>query len=209
MPLLPPKIPIFPLPDVVLFPTVFMPLHIFEPRYREMVRDALEGDRIIGMVMLKPGYERGYAGRPDVYPIGCAGLISHTEPLDDGRYNIVLRGLEKFRILGEERVGGYRLAEVDAVPEPLDADAQATLRDERRKLESLLVPLVEGGEQRWPANMADDALINALSQYLDLEGIERLALLERRDALDRCRGLIELVEMKLLSMHHSPSSGLH
>ena len=207
--MLPTKIPIFPLPDVVLFPTVFMPLHIFEPRYREMVRDALDGDRIIGMVMLKPGYADEYAGRPEVYPIGCAGLISHTEPLDDGRYNLVLRGLEKFRILAEERVGGYRLAEVEALPESLDAEAQAILRDERRRLESLLVPLVEGGEQQWPANMADEALVNALSQYLDLEGLERLALLQREDPLDRCRGLIELVEMKLLAMHHGASSGVH
>ena len=208
--MLPPKIPLFPLPNVVLFPTVFMPLHIFEPRYREMVRDALEGDRIIGIVMLKAGYEDDYAGRPAIYPVGCAGLISHTEALDDGRYNLVLRGLEKFRVVSEERVGGYRLAEVDALEESLDAEAQAVLRDERHRLESLLVPLVEGGEQQWPANMADDALINALSQYLDLDGIERLALLERADPLDRCRGLIELVEMKLLTMHHAPSStGVH
>lgn len=208
--MLPPKIPIFPLPNVVLFPTVFMPLHIFEPRYREMVRDALEGDRLIGIVMLRPGFENDAAGRPAIYPIGCAGFISHTEPLDDGRYNIVLRGLEKFRVRAQERVGGYRLAEVEALPEVLGADAQAALRDERHRLESLLVPLVEGGEQQWPANMADEALINALSQYLDLEGIERLALLERADPLDRCRGLIELVEMKLLMMHHaSPSTGVH
>ena len=207
--MLPTKIPIFPLPDVVLFPTVFLPLHIFEPRYREMVRDALEGDRIIGMVMLRQGYESEYAGRPHVYPIGCAGLISHTEPLDDGRYNLVLRGLEKFRVVGEERVGGYRLAEVEALPESLDPEGIGLLRDERRRLESLLAPLVDGSEQRWPANMPDDALVNALSQYLDLEGIERLALLERRDPLDRCRGLIELVEMKLLAMHHTSSPGVH
>ncbi len=208
--MLPPKIPLFPLPNVVLFPTVFMPLHIFEPRYREMVRDALEGDRIIGIVMLKAGYEDDYAGRPAIYPVGCAGLISHTEPLDDGRYNLVLRGLEKFRVVSEERVGGYRLAEVEALEESLDAAAQAVLRDERHRLESLLVPLVEGGDQQWPANMADEALVNALSQYLDLDGIERLALLERADPLDRCRGLIELVEMKLLTMHHSPAStGVH
>src|SRR5881409_4083016 len=100
--MLPPVIPIFPLPNVVLFPNVFLPLHIFEPRYRSMVADALAGDRIIGMVLLKPGYERDYEGRPPVYPMGCAGVISHAEPFADGRCNIVLRGMQKFRIVTED-----------------------------------------------------------------------------------------------------------
>src|SRR5688572_7422758 len=117
--MLPPSIPLFPLPNVVLFPNVFLPLHIFEPRYRQMVADALEGDRIIGMVLLRPGWEADYEGRPPVYPIGCAGLITHAEPLADGRYNIVLRGLEKFRIVQEEAARGYRVAQVEALLEGL------------------------------------------------------------------------------------------
>ena len=68
-------LPLFPLPNVVLFPNVFLPLHIFEPRYREMVADAIAGDRMIGMVLLRPGWENNYEGRPPVYPIGCSGLI--------------------------------------------------------------------------------------------------------------------------------------
>src|SRR5436309_832636 len=99
--MLPPAIPLFPLPNVVLFPNVFLPLHIFEPRYRAMVADALKGDRIIGMALLRPGYEANYDGRPPVYEVGCAGVITHSQPLADGRYDIVLRGLEKFRITGE------------------------------------------------------------------------------------------------------------
>ena len=89
--MLPGTIPIFPLPNVVLFPNVFLPLHIFEPRYRAMVADALAGDRIIGMVLLQPGYEANYEGRPPVFTIGCGGVITHADPLDDGRYNIVDR----------------------------------------------------------------------------------------------------------------------
>ena len=77
--MLPPTIPIFPLPNAVLFPNVFMPLHIFEARYRAMVSDALAGDRIIGMVLLRPGYEREYEGRPPIYPVGCAGVITHSD----------------------------------------------------------------------------------------------------------------------------------
>src|SRR5713226_10007344 len=96
-------LPIFPLPNVVLFPTVFLPLHIFEPRYREMVADALADDRLIGMVLLKPGWQHDYEGRPPVYPIGCSGVMTHVDRTTDGRYNIVLRGLERFRILEEDQ----------------------------------------------------------------------------------------------------------
>src|SRR6516165_3803446 len=117
--MLPPTIPIFPLPSVVLFPNVFLPLHIFEPRYRQMVDEALHGDRIIGMVLLRPGWERDYDGRPPVYPVGCAGVITHAERLADGRFDIVLRGMEKFRITGEETGRLYRVAEVTAMPETL------------------------------------------------------------------------------------------
>src|SRR4030095_9548216 len=102
-------LPLFPLPNVVLFPNVFLPLHIFEPRYREMVADALASDPLIGMVLLKPGWEQEYEGRPPVYPIGCSGVITHVDQLPDGRYNIVLRGGERFRIVEEDFGRAYRL----------------------------------------------------------------------------------------------------
>jgi Lon protease-like protein len=198
--MLPPTIPVFPLPNVVLFPNVFLPLHIFEPRYRAMVTDALAGDRIIGMVLLKPGYEASYEGRPPIYPIGCAGVITHSEPLDDGRFNIVLRGLEKFRVTGEERGKMYRLAHVDALPEQIvDAERDA-LRKQRQRLETLLAAAIErsGAEPRFPPAVPDDDLVNALAQYLQLEPLERQALLERNGCLERCHGLIELLEMKTM-----------
>src|ERR1700674_2065228 len=103
-------LPLFPLPTVVLFPNVFLPLHIFEPRYREMTTDAIASDRMIGMVLLQSGWEHDYEGCPPVYRIGCSGVITHVERLQDGRYNIVLRGLERFRILEEDRGRLYRLA---------------------------------------------------------------------------------------------------
>src|SRR5260370_38632494 len=103
-------LPLFPLPNVVLFPNVFLPLHIFEPRYREMVADAVASDRMIGMVLLRPGWDRDYEGTPPVYPLGCSGVITHVEALADGRFNIVLRGLERFRIVEEDRTRGYRRA---------------------------------------------------------------------------------------------------
>src|SRR5262249_3080245 len=112
---LPSVIPIFPLEDATLFPKAANPFHIFEPRYRTMVADALKGDRIIGMVTLKPGYEADYEGRPPVYEVGCAGVIEDFEELPDGRFNVLLRGLTKFRIVSEDQSRPYRLARVETI----------------------------------------------------------------------------------------------
>ncbi|MGC4084545.1 MAG: LON peptidase substrate-binding domain-containing protein [Vicinamibacterales bacterium] len=111
-------LPLFPLPSVVLFPGVFLPLHIFEPRYREMVADALATDRLIGMILLREGWEADYEGRPPVYGVGCSGLITHCEKLPDGRYNIVLRGLDRFRIVDEDQSRAYRRARTMQLVEP-------------------------------------------------------------------------------------------
>ena len=196
--MLPATIPIFPLPNVVLFPGVFLPLHIFEARYRAMVQDVLSGDRIIGMVLLRPGWKNEYEGRPPVYPVGCAGLVTHAVRLDDGRYNIVLHGLSKFRIVREEDGRAYRVARIEPLAETLADAARPTMRERRQRLEELLATMIDAADQRLPASMPDEELVNALAQYLELEPVERQALLERNDALDRCESLIELLEMKTM-----------
>jgi Lon protease-like protein len=201
--MLPPAIPIFPLPNVVLFPSVFLPLHIFEQRYRQMVEDALAGDRIIGMVLLRPGWEPHYDERPAVYPVGCAGVITHSERLDDGRFNIVLRGMEKFRIAGEEDGRSYRVARVESVREPGADACRDEMRLERRRLEALLVPQPIGSpDVKVPTSMPDEDLVNALAQYLEFDPVEKQALLEREGLLERCRSLIELLEMKVIAARH-------
>jgi len=200
--MLPPALPVFPLPNVVLFPNVFLPLHIFEPRYREMVLDTLDGDRLIGIVLLRPGWEANYEGRPPVYPTGCAGLITHHERLADGRYNIVLRGLEKFRILQEDQdeARSYRIAHVETLHEPLVDAEREQIRAARRRLEALLVPQAQGrgAETNVAPAMADEDMVNALAQYMELEPLEKQALLESQGLLARCRSLIELLEMKMI-----------
>jgi len=199
----PSSLPIFPLPSVVLFPNVFLPLHVFEPRYRQMIADALSGDRIIGMVLLKPGYEDDYEGRPPIYGTGCSGLITHVERTEDGRYNLILRGLEKFIVHGEEdptEATLYRRALVTTVDEMVAGSERDALKSERQKLEALLTPLFDGAlaEHRLPQNMPDEDLVNALAQYLEFEPLEKLALLERKGPLARCRSMVELLEMKAL-----------
>jgi uncharacterized protein len=197
--MLPSDIPIFPLPTVVLFPHVCLPLHIFEPRYREMVRDALNGDRIIGMVLLKAGWESDYEGRPPIYDIGCAGLISHSERLQDGRFNIVLHGLEKFRMRGECGDRPYRIATIETLPEDLPAPARV-LGPVRQRLEALVGHLAERThcDVRIPAAISDHELVNTLAQYLPLDPVEKQALLERDGILDRAGSLIELLEMRAI-----------
>ena len=194
-------LPLFPLPNVVLFPNVFLPLHIFEPRYREMVADAITGDRMIGMVLLRPGWEHDYEGRPPVYPIGCSGLITHVEQLADGRYNIVLRGFERFRVIDEDHSRPYRRASLERLSErPMDGNDRAAIRRQRAKLETMLASAHEskGADPKIPSAMGDEDLVNALAQYLDLEPLEKQALLEHNSLRARAESLVELLEMKLL-----------
>jgi len=208
----PSSLPIFPLPTVVLFPNVFLPLHIFESRYRQMTADALAGDRLIGMVLLRPGNDADYQGRPPVYGIGCTGLITHAEKLEDGRFNLVLRGLDKFTMLGEEdpAIGQlYRRAIISPIDETIPQADRDPLREARRTLEGRLEPLFEGTmESRLPQNMPDEDLINALAQYLDFDPLEKQALLERLGPLARCRAMIELLEMKALLKNSTGDAGL-
>ena len=203
-------LPLFPLPSTVLFPNVFLPLHIFEPRYLVMVADAIQGDRLIGMVLLRPGWERDYDGRPPVYPIGCSGLLTHVERLADGRYNIVLRGLERFHVLKEDHGRSYRRATVEPLAErELAADDRAAIKLQRSKLEELLTPhesrsgirhtqTADSNMPKIPSGMPDEDLVNALAQYLDLEPLEKQALLEQQNLRRRAESLVELLEMKLL-----------
>lgn len=196
--MIPPTIPIFPLPNAVLFPKVLLPLRIFEPRYRAMVEAALAGDRVIGMVLLRPGFEKNYEGRPPVYPVGCAGAITGAERLGDGRFNIVLRGIGKFRILGEDASRPYRLARIEAVADLMsDAQREAMTR-QRQRLAAVLETVLEriGSEPRFPPSLPDEELVNGFAQNLELEPLERQALLEQPGVLLRCRALADLLEMK-------------
>jgi Lon protease-like protein len=198
--MLPFALPIFPLPTVVLFPNVFLPLHIFEPRYRQMVAESLAGDRIIGMVLLKPGHDDDYEGTPPVYPTGCSGLITHAEQLEDGKYNLVLRGLEKFIIQSEDAPAAgrlYRSAVITPLDDMMGDGERDELRHERKRLQQLLTPLFHDTLSHYlPDAMPDEDLVNALAQYLEFAPVEKLALLERHGALARCRSMVELLEIK-------------
>ena len=186
---LPATIPIFPLQDVVLFPNSTTPLHIFEPRYRAMVADALEGDSIIGMILLQPGHEAEYEGRPPIFDIGCAGVIIAAEELPDGRYNIVLGGLMKFRVLSEDASRPYRLAEVEALPEAVELGDRPLLAERRHELEETLRS-ISPRAQLPPSDLSDERVVDGLSQVLPLEPAHRQELREAVGPLERALRLI-------------------
>src|SRR3954469_23524918 len=90
---------LFPLPNNVFFPHVMQPLHIFEPRYRQMTADALEDDKLIALVLPRPGWEESYSGKPAIHAVACLGKIIAEQKLDDGRFNLLLRGVRRVRIM--------------------------------------------------------------------------------------------------------------
>jgi uncharacterized protein len=190
---LPRLIPLFPLPNVVLFPLVPLPLHIFEPRYRKMVKDAMDGHRTIGMTLLRPGWESDYEGRPPLYETGCAGQIDRCEPVADGRYNILLRGVVRFRILEEHAGEPYRVAAVEPLSdEPGDPEELEALR--RRALFAI------GSAADGPrvlvlqSNVPHDMFVNALAQSLPLRPLERQSLLDCGSIRDRYVRLLEILQ---------------
>jgi len=195
---IPESIPIFPLQDIMLFPGASRPLHIFEPRYRDMIADAMEGDRIIGMVMLRPGHEDNYDGNPPIYDIGCAGIISNVERLPDGRYNVIVRGLARFRITSEDQTRTYRIASINVLDEVVSDADRETLRSQRPLLLELL-SFVAPGQKPTVDEMPDDMLVNGLAQFLGMNPADRLDLIEQEGPLARPDALLSLLDQGALS----------
>ena len=129
-------------------------------------------------------------------------MITHSEPLPDGRFNIVLRGLEKFRIVDEDTSRPYRLAHIEAVPDVATDTDCAAIKHYRQRLEALLASSAvhRRPETRLPSTVPDQDLVNALAQYAAFDPIERQALLECDGVLSRCVSLIELLEMKTMAL---------
>jgi Lon protease-like protein len=148
---------LFPLPSLVLFPHVVQPLHIFEPRYRQLMADALAGDRLITMALLRPGWEEDYPGTPPLYPVVCVGKVLQEQRLPDGRYNLLLHGVSRARIVeevGTEKL--YRVARVELL-----ADGPAPANEEDRRLREALGREVKS----WLA--PQEIVLDKLGQLLD------------------------------------------
>jgi Lon protease-like protein len=196
--------PLFPLPNVVLFPYTALPLRIFETRYREMVAHALSAERLIAMAVLKPGWEADYEGRPDIYETVCLGRITVDEKFESGEYNIVVTGLHRATIIGEiDNDQLYRVAEIELqrefyAKEPLvnrELRHQELLLNFRRlfprsRADSLFSQVLDAGI---PLGVTCDLLAAALRLSL----VDKLALLEEVDVDLRSDLLLERIHERL------------
>jgi Lon protease-like protein len=192
------RVPVFPLAGALLFPRSQLPLHIFEPRYRAMARDALAGDRLIAMVQPKDHLEP-----PGLFEIGCLGRIGTCEELDDGRFNLVLEGLSRFRIARE--------AEVDTLYRQIDADRSGFVEDEDAILGLAQRAEVEREARRYAdalgymveweqvSRLDDEMLVNGIAQIAPLDVGSKQALLEATDLADRADLLVQFMQFQRMA----------
>jgi len=185
------KLSIFPLTGAILFPQLQLPLHIFEPRYRAMVGDALARDRLIGMIQPQDSMESA-----PLYDVGCVGKIEDVETSEDGRYNIVLTGISRFRVLRELEVATpFRQVEAELIEEPkeeyLTLGERASFEHEARKFADS-----QGYAIDWDsvARLDDVALINGVSQIAPFDAAAKQGLLEAANLRERCDLLVQLME---------------
>lgn len=196
----PERIPLFPLPNVVFFPKTYLPLHVFEPRYRQMVADAASGGQCIGMALLKEGWEEQYEGNPPIFSVVCVGRLASVQTLPDGRSNILLQGLERYEVHEEFYEKSYREARVTLKPRDRDVSMDPPLR---RYLLEILDKYLQADEEASPLHslvrpdVSDEVFVNSLSTYLDCTPLEKQFLLEAEHLSQQARRLIDLIQFKL------------
>ena len=186
------RLSIFPLAGALLFPRMHLPLHIFEPRYRAMISDAMARDRRIGMIQPK-----GEGKIPPLYDIGCVGRIAEVEAHDDGRYDIVLEGLSLFRVTRELDVTTqFRQIEAELIPLPdepeiLSIGHRAALETESRRFAD-----AQGYAVDWDsvARLDDEALVNGIAQIAPFDSAAKQALLEATGLADRSELIVQLMQ---------------
>lgn len=186
------RVSIFPLSGALLLPGMELPLHIFEPRYRALIHDAMARDRRIGMIQ-----PRGEGPKPALFDMGCLGHVSHIEALDDGRFNIVLQGLARFRVVKELDVAtAFRQieAEIEQAPEDeiLSAVERAALEQESRRFADALGYIVD-----WTAvsRLDDMALVNGIAQIAPFDPAAKQTLLEADDLSERAERIMQLMQI--------------
>jgi Lon protease-like protein len=185
------RVSIFPLAGAILYPGLGLPLHVFEPRYRALVKDALARDRRIGMI--QP--QRPEDGAP-LYRVGCLGKIGDVEALDDGRFNIVLHGEARFRLLRElDVVTPFRQIEAELIEEPRDEALAPVVRASFER-ESRRFADAQGYSVDWEsvARLDDMSLINGVSQIAPFDSAAKQALLEASSLAERCELLVQLMQ---------------
>lgn len=192
---------LFSLPNLVLFPHVMQPLHVFEPRYRELVEEAISGDRLIALALLAPGWEKDYEGRPPIHPTACLSMIAKHVRLDDGRYNLLLVGVRRIRIHRElPPTRAFRVAEAEIAEDELlrdDDDARPALQ--RRLIERFraLLPQVPEAREQLEQILTEEVplgiLTDIMAYTLDLDVAVKIQLLAETNVDARARMLVDIL----------------
>ncbi len=194
------RISIFPLPGAILFPGMQLPLHMFEPRYRAMVSDAMARDRQIGMIQPTARPVEGMGGgadAPDLFKIGCLGRIADVEAMDDGRYNVMLEGVARFRLIRELDVKTpFRQIEAELIEEAGGADELAGIERASLERESKKFADAQGYSVDWSevARLDDVSLVNGVSQIAPFDSAAKQALLEANSISERADLIIQLMQ---------------
>jgi len=199
---------------VVLFPKLRVPLHIFEARYRQMTEQALRGDNQIGMVTVLPNRIDEMSGDPPVYEIGCAGIIRDAQRLTDGRYNFVVEGTRRFRLVGEPPRGSdrlYRVADVEFIDELGATDLTALRARVATQVDQIarLMGRSEGVPPDTFDALDDETFTHSLANGFNFEASEKQGLLEANSVRERLERLSNLFEFALAELHagRTPNSG--
>ena len=188
------RLSVFPLPGAILFPGLHLPLHIFEPRYRAMVSDAIARDRRIGMI--QPSGPAHDGQKQPLYDLGCVGRIAEVEALDDGRYNLILEGVALFRVARElEVTTAFRQVEAELLPvvedETLSLGRRASLEAEARTFADKAGYAVDWSQV---GRLDDQSLVNGIAQIAPFDAAAKQALLEAPDIEERAELLIQLMQ---------------
>ena len=190
------RLSIFPLPGALLFPGMHLPLHIFEPRYRAMISDAMARDRRIGMVQPRPNVP-ARPDKPPLFDIGCIGKIAEVEASEDGRYNLILEGQSLFRIVRELDVTtAFRQVEAELIVPPASPEVLSLSRRAALESESRAFADSQGYAVDWDAvtRLDDEALVNGIAQIAPFDVAAKQALLEAERIEERAELIIQLMQ---------------
>jgi len=188
-------IAIFPLPNVIFFPKTLLPLHIFEPRYRQMVQDTIATKQLIGMFLLEDGWQENYYGNPSIHSIGCAGEMIHVETLPDGKFDIVLRGLYRVRPIEVVQEFPYRKARVEVLPEIL-TEGPAKVQRMTENLMSEFMKIEPEGLKLLESDSDFSEVVNHIANELPMELETRFELLKIDDVYLRAESVYELLSKR-------------
>lgn len=213
-------LPIFPLSNVVLFPRVKTPLHLFEPRYRQLARDVLQGERRIGMVVVRPEHVDEMPGNPPIYPVGCAGVITESHRLPDGRYNLVLLGEQRVRVVAEEpRVESrlYRVARVVRLQDSYPDTDRARVARLRAAIAADIGVLIRRAQPDRShafdpelfAGVDDETFVNAVANAFAFPAEEKQALLEAEGISERYARLASSLSFQRLELESTGGGRRH